>query len=163
MAEAEGFICPVCLAAYGSVDKLQNHWESAHSDGLGYACPCLRSDVLVLLTLSGTFRLQRSDIGQCAHVPINTVELTVSTVQQGRCLLSPFCSGATRLNQHRSFTFFSLLKFPKTCLVIYFMTASIVWHRSVCALCRTIFQVQRLQYGGVRQMRGWCPATTGTT
>lgn len=39
MAEAEGLICPVCMAAYGSVDKLQSHFDSAHAEGFGYAMP----------------------------------------------------------------------------------------------------------------------------
>lgn len=32
---AEGFICPQCLLAFPTAEKLQNHYESAHQDNVG--------------------------------------------------------------------------------------------------------------------------------
>lgn len=42
--EAEGFLCPSCMAAFSSPDDLQNHYQNDHLDpGANYLCPVCKA------------------------------------------------------------------------------------------------------------------------
>jgi uncharacterized Zn-finger protein len=42
--EAEGFLCPTCMAAFPSPDNLQSHYETEHLEpGANYLCPVCKA------------------------------------------------------------------------------------------------------------------------
>ncbi|XP_046450750.1 early endosome antigen 1-like isoform X2 [Daphnia pulex] len=42
--EAEGFLCPTCMAAFPSADSLQSHYETEHLEpGANYLCPVCKA------------------------------------------------------------------------------------------------------------------------
>lgn len=59
--EAEGFLCPSCMAAFSSPDDLQNHYQSDHLEpGANYLCPVCKARLVTAEDLELHFSANHS-------------------------------------------------------------------------------------------------------